>query len=93
MKKTLFTLGVTCFFMYTGANATDLYKKCAGCHGLNGEKTTFSKLQGLSKDTVVSKLKGYQEGHGGAKKAMMFGQVKSLSPEQIDALALHISKF
>lgn len=93
MKKTFFILGVACVFIYTSANATDLYKKCAGCHGVKGEKMTFAKIQGLSKDMIISKLKGYQEGQGGAKKAMMFGQVKSLSSEQIDALASYISKF
>ncbi len=93
MKKIVLTLGLMCASSLLAADGAALYKKCAGCHGANGEKANFAKLQGLTKDAVVSKLTGYQNGQGGAKKGMMIPQAKSLSAEQIDALATLISKF
>ncbi len=93
MKKVVLTLAFACATSLLAADGASLYKKCAGCHGVNGEKTNFAKIQGLSKDTVVSKLNGYKNGQGGAKKGMMIPQVKSLNAEQIDALATVISKF
>lgn len=77
-------------------DVTTLYTKCAGCHGMKGEKHALGKsnvIAGQSKEDLVKKIKGYQDGsYGGAMKAVMVGQVKGLSAEQIDALADHISK-
>ena len=77
-------------------DVTTLYTKCAGCHGMKGEKHALGKsniIAGQSEEDLVKKIKGYQDGsYGGAMKAMMTGQVKGLSAEQIDALAEYISK-
>lgn len=93
MKKVLLAFAFASVSSLMAADGAALYKKCAGCHGANGEKTNFAKIQGLSKDDVVAKLNGYKNGQGGPKKGMMIGQVKSLSADQIDALASVISKF
>lgn len=93
MKKILLTLGLLSITSLFAADGASIYGKCASCHGASGEKANFAKLQGLSKDDIVAKLTGYQNGQGGAKKAMMIPQVKSLSAEDIDAVATYISKF
>lgn len=93
MKRMMLLFGLFFVSSLFAVDATTLYKKCAGCHGLKGEKTNFAKIQGLSKGDVVAKLKGYQKGQGGAKKAMMSAQVKSLDSGQIEALAQYISTF
>ncbi|WP_236579125.1 c-type cytochrome [Hydrogenimonas urashimensis] len=73
-----------------------LFTKCAGCHGMKGEKHALGKsniIAGQPKEELVKKIKGYQDGsYGGAMKAMMAGQVKGLNADQIDALADYISK-
>ena len=77
-------------------DVTTLYTKCAGCHGMNGEKHALGKsniIAGQSKEDLVKKIKGYQDGtYGGAMKGLMSGQVKGLSAEEVDALADYISK-
>lgn len=93
MKKFLFLVGVVGLTSLFAADGAAIYKKCAGCHGAKGEKTNFAKLQGLSKEDVVAKLNGYKKGTGGAKKAMMIPQAKSLNDAQIEALSTYISSF
>ena len=93
MKKVLIAVGFLGLTSLFAADGESIYKKCAGCHGAKGEKTNFAKLQGLSKADVVSKLNGYKKGTGGAKKAMMIPQAKSLNDAQIEALATYISSF
>ncbi|WP_456382808.1 c-type cytochrome [Hydrogenimonas sp.] len=77
-------------------DVTTLYTKCAGCHGMKGEKHALGKsnvIAGQPKEDLVKKIEGYQNGsYGGAMKVMMAGQVKGLTPDQIDALADYISK-
>jgi cytochrome c553 len=66
-------------------------KVCASCHGENGEKVALGKskiINELSKQEIIDSLKGYQDGtYGGAMKAVMLGQVKNLSNEDIEELA------
>lgn len=73
-----------------------LYKKCSSCHGNNAEKAALGKsavIAGWSEGQIVDALKGYQAGtYGKETKALMQGQAKSLSDEEIHALARHISK-
>lgn len=70
-------------------------QKCVSCHGAKGEKPALGKSQiiaSLSEDQIKEALKGYQIGtYGKEMKAVMQGQAKGLSEEQIDALAKHIS--
>lgn len=78
------------------ANGADLYKKCMGCHGVDGGKKALGKSQLIKawdKDKTIAVLKGYKDGsYGGAMKGVMKGQVARLSDADIEALAIHISK-
>ena len=64
---------------------------CVGCHGSNFEKKAMGQskvVKDLSKEDIVKALKGYKDGsYGGAMKAMMKGQVASLSDADIGAMA------
>jgi len=69
-------------------------QKCASCHGAKGEKSALGKSQIIADRTeqqIKDALKGYQAGtYGKEMKILMQGQVKSLTPEQTDALAKYI---
>lgn len=73
-----------------------LFKKCAACHGPSGEKVALGKskiIKDMSKGDIEAALKGYKDGsYGGASKALMKGQVASLNPAQIHAIAELIGK-
>ena len=67
-------------------------KACAGCHGANFEKSAMGKskiVKDLSKEDIVKALKGYKDGSYGhsAMKAVMAGQAKKLSDDDITAIA------
>lgn len=74
-----------------------LYLKCAGCHGLNGEKPALGKSQiinGWTSQQIVDALKGYKsDSYGGVMKGVMKAQVAVLSDEDINALGAYISSF
>lgn len=78
-------------------DAKSLFAPCASCHGERGEREALGKsaiIAGQSKDDLISKLKGYQDGtYGSGMKALMQGQVKNLSNEEIEILAEYISTF
>jgi len=69
-------------------------QKCASCHGAKGEKAALGKSQIIADRTeqqIKDALTGYQGGtYGKEMKTLMQGQVKALTPEQIDALAKYI---
>jgi len=64
---------------------------CAGCHGASFEKKAMGKskvVKEMSKEDIVKALKGYKDGsYGGAMKAMMKGQVASLSDADMASIA------
>lgn len=76
-------------------DAKQLFLKCAGCHGQNAERKALNMsavIQGWDKEKIVNAIKGYKAGtYGGAMKTVMAGQVVTLSNEEIEALAIHIS--
>ena len=96
MKK----LVLICLFGVVSLMAADgavLYKKCAVCHGANGDKVppgskATSTVNTLSKDKIVADLKGYkaktlnQFGAG----PLMYAQAANLSEEDMIALADYI---
>lgn len=99
MKKSTIVLLVLlglCSMAFAGEDGSVLYKKCAVCHGVQGEKAAFEKskiIKDMSKDQISAALKGYKDGsYGGAQKGLMKGQVSSLTNDQISALAAHIAK-
>jgi len=70
------------------ADGASLYKKCAGCHGANGEKAALGKsaiISGEAAADTIKKLEGYKAGtlnaHG--MGGVMKGQVASYTPEQM----------
>ena len=78
-------------------SAENLYKKCAGCHGENGEKSALGKsdpIGGKEKEVLTTLLMGYkygelnQYGMGGVMEA----QLINLSDDEIEQLAEYISK-
>ena len=77
-------------------SGADLFKACASCHGLNGEKKALNKskvIQGWSKVQVSTALNGYKDGsYGGAMKGLMKAQVTKLSDEDVGILAKYISE-
>lgn len=81
---------------HAGVDASALYgTKCASCHGAKAEKPALGKSQviaGWSAAKVEEALHGYQAGtYGKEMKGLMAGQAKSLSSDEIKALAKHIS--
>lgn len=98
MKKMMVGMSLVLAFC-GGAVAEDgaaLFKKCAVCHGSAGEKPALGKskvIKDMSKSDIENALKGYQAGtYGAASKAIMKGQVASLTPAQITAIATVIGK-
>lgn len=73
-----------------------LFKTCASCHGLKGEKEALGKSQvitGWDKNRVIKALNGYKDGsYGGVMKNLMKPHVETKTPEQIEVLADYISK-
>ena len=67
---------------------------CKGCHGANFEKKAMgiSKVvKDMSKADILTAFKGYKDGsYGGAMKALMKGQVGSLSDADMEAIASEI---
>ena len=64
---------------------------CVACHGVTFEKKAMGKskvVKDMTKEEIVKALNGYKDGsYGGAMKAMMAGQVKSLDEASINAIA------
>ncbi|MGB5964600.1 MAG: c-type cytochrome [Sulfurimonadaceae bacterium] len=94
MKTLLLLLGITSIL--AAADGAALYKKCASCHGNAGEKHALNKskiINEMSKDEIVTALKGYKDGtYGGPMKALMKGQIAAYDDAQIDTVAAFIAK-
>jgi len=89
---TLLTIGTT---LSLSANAENLYKSCAGCHGENGEKMALSKsivIAGQESNLSIKELTAYKNGElnqyglGGIMKS----QLAKVSEEEIKELAKYI---
>lgn len=81
--------------MALGKKGAELYVKCSACHGQNAEQKALGisqVIQGWDSQKIVTSLKEYKnEIYGGDMKAIMIGQVITLSDEDMEALAQHIS--
>jgi cytochrome c553 len=68
---------------------------CASCHGATFEKAALGASQivkGWDAAKIETALKGYKDGsYGGAKKAIMLGQVSKLTDADITDLAKQIA--
>jgi cytochrome c553 len=80
---------------YKGMKAPEIYKTCAGCHGLTGEQKALGKssiIQGQEINKTINQLQSYKTGTlnlygmGG----LMKGQVAGLDEENIKTLAIYI---
>ncbi|MGD9718293.1 MAG: cytochrome c [Sulfurimonadaceae bacterium] len=69
--------------------------KCASCHGADFTKTHMGNknVSQLTHAEIATALKGYKNGtYGGAKKALMKGQVASHTEAELEAFAQTIGK-
>jgi len=91
MKKIALTLLVASVGLMA-ADGAALFKKCAACHGVHGEKKALGKSAVIQGTDVAEKLAGYKAGtlnvHG--MGALMKGQVASYSDADIAAVAAYI---
>ncbi len=78
------------------ADGAAIFTKCAACHGQKAEKAALGKsavIQGMDEAKLEELIKGYKAGtlnqHG--MGALMHGQVKDLSDDDIKAVATYIS--
>jgi len=69
---------------------------CKGCHGSDFRKKALGKskiIKNMSKNEIISALKGYKNGtYGGKLKDMMAGRVMKLSEKDIVTLANEIKR-
>jgi cytochrome c553 len=77
-------------------NGATLYaNKCASCHGKDGKKSALNNsapIAGWEKERLITVLKGYKDGsYGGKMKAIMQGQSKPLSDQELELLSDYIS--
>ena len=92
MKK-LLILGLLGFASFAFADAPAAFKKCIACHGPDAKKIAPGSkgdvtIAGMAKEDLLRKLKGYKaktEDNGGAK-AIMYGQMATVSDEDISRL-------
>lgn len=70
-------------------------KKCSSCHGKDAKKSALNasaQIAGWQSQKIQDALQGYEDGsYGGKMKAMMKGQVSSLSKEERKVIADYIS--
>lgn len=96
--KTIKTLIILAILSTTSLFATEgsvIYKACAGCHGINGEKSALGKSEIINTwdaNKIEVALKGYKSGtYGGVMKGVMKGQVSRLDEADIKAVSSFIS--
>lgn len=93
MKKIVLGTILLSMTLFAG-EGSELFKKCATCHGLEGEKKALNKsevIQGWEVERTTEALNGYKDGsYGGVMKGVMKGQVVNLKDEEIKILAEYI---
>ncbi len=77
-------------------NGATLYaNKCASCHGKDAKKSALNNsapIAGWESERLITVLNGYKDGSYGRKmKAIMQGQSKPLSDQEIELLSNYIS--
>ena len=90
IKKSIITIAALGLLTVT-ASAEFNEAGCTGCHGTNFEKAAMGKskiVKDMTAEEITTALNGYKDGsYGGAMKAVMAGQVKSMSADDIKAFA------
>ena len=94
MNKIITTIAVSALLTLAHANP---YEKCKGCHGQAGEKVALgksAKITGQDAERTVKQLTAYKNGtlnlYG--MGAIMKAQVRSMTDEDIKAMADYISE-
>ncbi len=68
-----------------------IYTACAACHGAAGEGGVGPRLQGQTKDAIVSMLTQYKNGETrGAQSALMWGQAAALSSDDMTNIGAYV---
>lgn len=69
----------------------NLFKKCAACHGMNGERKALGKskiIKNFTEKEFITALNGYKDGsYGGVMKGLMKGQIDKYSEEDFISIA------
>jgi len=94
MKKVLISLLVLGATAAMAADGAAIFNKCKACHGAKAEKNHMGNqvIQGWDAAKIEAALNGYKDGsYGKAKKGLMQAQVKSLSADDVKAVAAYIS--
>jgi len=84
-------------FAFASADNSELiYKKCSGCHGINGEKKALGRsgiIADMSKEDLVKTMLGYKKGEVNkyAMGALMKTQLIRTSEDDIVSLAGYIA--
>ena len=102
MKFLLIFIATCTLFVSSGLAAKDgktLYKKCRGCHGVDGKHIPFEKRNGIlaGRDKVELELiiKAIHDGNYTQSKSNKIMQkvITKFSPEEIVIVAEYISRF
>jgi len=91
MKKAivLLVLGVSTMMAADGAKLFGA--KCAECHGMDGKDTSIAGKAIAGGTDALAKLTGYKKGtFGGDQKAIMEGNVATLSDSELATLATYV---
>ncbi len=95
LKKVIVATVLSSSVTIFASEGEKIFKKCAICHGLDGEKKSLNvseKIVGWSADKVIKKLHGYKNGkidkYGFGK--MMMGQATKLDDKQMEIVAKYI---
>lgn len=96
MKKYIISLLIIVGTVTVSANTTELYKKCAGCHGENGELSALEAsafIGGQEKNLTIKELTAYKNGELNQYGLgnIMNMQIETLSEEEIEELASYIA--
>lgn len=102
MRILLVLMMTSMFFMTNGIAAKDgktLYKKCRGCHGIDGKHIPFEQRNGIlaGRDKIELELiiKAIYDGNYKESKLNKIMQkvITKFSPEEISIVAEYISRF
>lgn len=101
--KFLFVLVVTCILFLTSGNAAKdgqtLYKKCRGCHGVDGKHIPFEQkngvLAGREKIELELIINAIHDGKYKDNKLNKIMQkvIRKFTPEEITIVSQYISEF
>jgi len=91
-------LSALLFLPAFAGDAELIYKKCSGCHGINGEKKALGRsgvIADMNQSDLYEVMVGYKNGKVNkyAMGALMKTQMVKISEEEIKSLAQYINGF